>query len=136
MKKIYLGLLTLFALNNINAAIYLQNNYGAAIEYTQAIPEMAQAQPASYPSTRLGYGARADVSRTPHYLSIRSIGGNYSNISPIFTEILIHQANHRGDDALIVIYPRQGLSGIYNWNIKLEWETPGGMSGFGKKTTK
>ena len=137
MKKIYFSLLTAFALSNItstiNAAIYLQNNYGAAIEYVQTTPEMARLQPEGYPAIKLGYGARAEVGRTSPYLSIASVGGSYSNISSIFNEIRVHQVNHRGDDALIVIYPRQGLSGIYNWNIKLEWETPGAMPGFSRK---
>lgn len=130
MKKIYFTLLTLFTLNHLNAATYLRNNYGAAIEYTKATPAMAQGQ-----ATRLGNGAQVELPLTLH-LSIRSIGGSYYDISYILKDILVHQVNHIGEDAVIVIYPRQGLSGLYNWNIRIEWETPGSVFTFSKKTNK
>lgn len=137
MKKIYFNLLTIFMLNNlastISAAIYLQNNYGATIEYVQTTPEMVRLQPTGYPPMKLGNGARTEVGRTSPYLSIRSVGSNYYDISYLFKDIHVLQTNHRGEDALIVVYPRQGLYGIYNWNIHIEWETPTTMPKFSKK---
>jgi hypothetical protein len=141
MKKLYLTLLTFFMLNSISslikAEVYLQNNYGAAIEYVETTPEMVRFQPNAYPPIKLGNGGRALVGRTSPFLSIRTVGGSYYDISYLFKEILVHRSNHPGDNALIVIYPRQGLSGIYSWNIKIEWETPGGViPTFNKKMSK
>ena len=125
MKKLYLTLLTFFMLNSISslikAEVYLQNNYGAAIEYVETTPEMVRFQPNGYPPIKLGNGPRALVGRTSPFL---------------FKEILVHRSNHPGDNALIVIYPRQGLSGIYSWNIRIEWETPGVIPTFNKKMIK
>ncbi len=123
MKKVYFSIVTLFVLNNINAATHLRNNYGAAIEYVKTTPEMARLQPEGYPAIKLGYGAQIELPLMP-YLSIRSVGGSYYDISYIFNEIRVHQVNHRDEDPVIVIYPRQGLSGIYSWNIQIAWEKP------------
>jgi hypothetical protein len=138
MKKIYLNLFVMLALSNLattmQAAIYLQNNYGPTIEYVQTTPELAALQPANNPPVKLGNGARAEVGGSSSYLSIRTVGGRYSNISSVFKDIHIQQTNHGGDNALIVVYPRQGLSGVYSWNIQIEWETPTTIPGFSKKT--
>lgn len=139
MKKICLNLSILLALSTLTAtmqaAIYLQNNYGPTIEYVETTPEFAALQPSSNPPIKLGNGARSEaVGLNSPYLSIRSVGGSYSDISYLFNEIRVQRVNHRGEDALIVVYPRQGLSGIYYWNIQIEWETPMPMPGFSKKT--
>lgn len=139
MKKIYLNLSMTVALGSLaatmQAATYLQNNYGPTIEYVEITPEMAALQPANYPPIKLGNGARSTaVGLNSPYLSIRSVGGKYADISYKFNEIRVLQTNHRGEDALLVVYPRQGLSGIYSWNIKIEWETPTPISSFSKKT--
>jgi hypothetical protein len=136
MKRVYFTLLTCFTLNHLNAATYLRNNYGAAIQYVKTTPEMvAKVQPGTYPATTIGNGMQVEMPLTP-YLSISSVGGSYYDISYIFKDILVHKVNHLGEDAVIVIYPRQGLSGIYNWNITLEWETPESMPTFSKKQQK
>ena len=97
---------------------------------------MVRFQPNGYPPIKLGNGARALVGRTSPFLSIRTVNGSYYDISYLFKEILVHRSNHPGDNALIVIYPRQGLSGIYSWNIRIEWETPGVIPTFNKKMIK
>jgi hypothetical protein len=139
MQKIYIYLLTLFALNSlnstINAAIYLRNNYGAPIEFVQATRETVNSQPTELQPVKLGNGSQVEV-RLFFYLFIRSIGGSYYDISYIFKDIMVHQVNHHGEDAVIVIYPRQGLSGIYYWNVKIEWESPISMPTFSRKPVK
>jgi hypothetical protein len=129
MKKIYINLLTLFALSSLTSTInaltvYLRNNYGAPIEFVQATRETVNLQPTELQPIRLGNGSQVEI-RMFFYLFIRSIGGSYYDISYILKDIMVHQANHWYEDAVIVIYPRQGLSGTYYWNVQIEWNRPG-----------
>ncbi|HEX4069497.1 MAG TPA: hypothetical protein VHX42_05360 [Candidatus Babeliales bacterium] len=140
MQKIYINLIMLFILSNVTSmshalTIYLRNNYGAPIEYVQATRETVRSQPTDLPAIKVGNGSQEEI-RLFFYLFIRSIGGSYYDISYVFRDILEQQPFHYGDDAVIVIYPRQGLSGTYYWNIQIEWERPESIFPLRKKTIK
>lgn len=132
MKKIYSVILTILAISLSSpalAAIFLQNNYGAPIQYVQEPASRAHL----YDAKTIGNGARAELrpqgvsarnffDQPQQFLSIRSIGGSYSDLSHLVAQVESQEKNHRNEHALIVIYPRQGLYGIYNWNAVIEWE--------------
>lgn len=135
MKKVCINLLTIIAISCLTssqalARVYLQNNYGAPIRYSNESD--ASVRPYKYET--LGNGAKVEIKAVqnvrdifqpkPLLLFISSVGGSYTDISYLFRDIQIQQTNHRGEDAVIVVYPRQGLSGIYNWNVQIEWENP------------
>lgn len=133
MKKMYLRILTVLTISSLAssqalATIYIQNNYGKQIQFVQEPAAIAHA----FQEKTLGNGARVALNAPanvrdfinptiPTHLSIRTVGGRYSDLSYLFRQIksnpMFQQAN-----AVIMINPSYG---IYGWNIVIEWEKSG-----------
>ena len=131
MKKMYFAVLTALAIIGLTssqawAAVYSQNNYLQPIQYVQQPTEIAHmVQPET-----LGNGSRVELRRQglnvatsfnapQQNLSIRTVGGRYSDISYLFNQINNEQASHGDAKAIIMINPSYG---IYGWNIAIAWE--------------
>src|SRR5438128_10090321 len=108
MKRIHVATLVAVAISCLSssqawATTWLQNNYGAQIQYAQqpiSIAYMTEAK-------TLGNGARTELrvqgqnagnffNPPQQYLSIRSVGGSYSDLSYLLAQIENEQQNHRG----------------------------------------
>ena len=129
MKRIHSILLTVLAISGLTsshalATVYLQNNYGKPIQFVQEPATIAHA----FQETTLGNGASANLkplinvrdyfNPVKQHLSIRTVGGRYTDISYVLNRIANEQSNHPGKDAVIMIDPSYG---IYGWNIRIEW---------------
>ncbi len=105
--------------------VYLENNYGAMLNYV-----ISSQQPEGY---NLGNNVRVNLGDVNYIamLSIRTIGylnyGSPLNLNPYLIDIRNQQARHVNDDAVIAIEPSGYMS---NWNISLRWETKGKIKPF------
>jgi hypothetical protein len=97
--------------------VYLENNYGATLNYKTSSfkPE----------GERIGHNVRislGDVDYLPE-LSIRTTGTGssyvsyYYSLNTFLTDIKMQQTRHQNDDAIIIVEPSR-----VNWYIILRWE--------------
>jgi hypothetical protein len=134
MKKIYLSLLTALAINgaslwanysfDIPVDIYLQNNYGAPIEYIEKADADSYLQ-AKGPSVlrKLDTGSSIRLSNTYGELglSMRTIGGAFQNVSYVLEDIRRQAPQHRNDDAIIIASSSLNPYYKYYWHLSVSW---------------
>ena len=125
MKKMYLNLLTVFAISGLAssqalAVAYLQNNYGADVEYIEINPALAAHPHYARYVKKLEKGKTATLTDffNKGELSLRKVGGSFQDVSGIINQINNEQNQHPGESAVITI--NYSFNPLY-WSLSPSW---------------
>jgi hypothetical protein len=125
MKKMYLNLLTVLAISSLAssqvlARTYLQNNYGADVEYIEINPALATTPHYTRYIKKVANGTKVILTDffNNDQLSLRKVGGSFQDVSGIINQINNEQNQHRNETAVITI--NYSFNPLY-WSLSLSW---------------
>jgi hypothetical protein len=123
MKKIYFSLLTIIAISVLTITqanaegTYLQNHYGAQIQYIELSPSMIIEYPGLETIKTIGNGQRVKIDSG--FLSIRTVDGRWYDLTPQLQMTFnpTERRKHINQNAVIYVLPS-----YFGWNIRIDWE--------------
>jgi hypothetical protein len=125
MKKMYLNLLTALAISSLAssqafARTYLQNNYGADVEYIEINPALAAHKHYSSYVKKVANGTKVVLTDffNKGELSLCKVGGNFQDVSGIINQINNEQNQHQNESSVITI--NYSFNPLY-WSLSLSW---------------
>ncbi len=125
MKNMYLNLLTILAISSLAssqalAKTYLQNNYGADVEYIEINPTLATTPHYARYVKKVADGTKVILTDffNKAELSLRKIGGSFQDVSGIINRINNEQNQHPNEASVITI--NYSFNPLY-WSLSLSW---------------